>query len=112
MSEIFWAALERRQRWAVAAVLALETVLFAPSFTKFFCGDSLYFLSRRNMGWEKLFTRLDSLHSYRPLTHVIFDYLMYPLSGLDPRGYHAMALGVHLLTSFLVWALLRRVTRS
>ncbi len=95
----------------MGGVLLLEICLFFPSYFKFFCGDSLYFLSRRDGGWQ-LFTQLDSFHTYRPLTHAIFDYLMYPLSGLDPRGYHLMTLGVLLLTTLVVWLLLKRVTRS
>lgn len=100
---------------SVAFILVLEIALFAPSFGMFFCGDSLYFLSRRVESSEHLqylFTHLDSLQSYRPLTHVVFTYLMYPLSGLDPRGYHLMSLGAHLLTSLLVFALLRLLVRS
>src|SRR5713226_7409084 len=100
---------------AVAAVLLMDLLLFAPSYGKFFCGDSLYYLSRHGDELRqpvRLFTGLDTLHSYRPLTHVVFDYLMYPLGGLHPGAYQAMTRAMHLATALLVFLLLRRLTRS
>ena len=106
---------QSRVGWAVAAILLLDLLLFSPSFGNFFCGDSLYFLSRQGDELRqpaRLFTNLDTLHSYRPLTHLVFDYLMYPLSGLDPRGYQLMVRALHLSAALLVFFLLRRLTRS
>ncbi len=103
------------RRAAVAAILLIEIGLFSSSSTKFFCGDSLYFLWRRVAGWDQLrdlFTTIDTLHTYRPMTNVVFTYLMYPLSGLDPRGYHVMSLAAHLLASLGAYALLRRLVRA
>jgi hypothetical protein len=100
-----------RVRAAVACILLLEIALFAWSFGKFFCGDSLFYLWYRLDTPAKLlniFARPDHLHSYRPLTYVIASYLLFPLFHLNPLGYHAVALGAHLLITLLLYVFLRQ----
>src|ERR1035438_367107 len=101
--------------WLVGLVLLVEVGLFSPSFNQFFCGDSLYFFSHATHSSEdvqRVFTTLDDLSTYRPLPTILFSFVLEPLFGFHPLPYHAVALGVHLLTSLLVFFLLRRVARS
>ncbi|MBI4481449.1 MAG: hypothetical protein HY652_01030 [Acidobacteria bacterium] len=94
------------------ALLGLEVVLFSPSSSMFFCGDSLFYLSRRLESQEdvvRIFTRDDDMRSYRPLTYVLFSYVWYPLFGLDPLGSHRVALLFHLLNTVLVFLLLKEL---
>ncbi|MBI4481450.1 MAG: hypothetical protein HY652_01035 [Acidobacteria bacterium] len=96
----------------LVALLGLEVVLFSPSSSMFFCGDSLFYLSRRLESQEdliRIFTHDDDMRSYRPLTYVLFSYVWYPLFGLDPLGYHRVALLFHLLNTLLVFLLLKEL---
>jgi len=97
-------------RRSLIAVLAAEVCLFAASFGKYFCGDSLYFFSHSPE--FRLFTQLDDLSTYRPFTPLIFRYLMLPLGGFNPLPYHIMALAAHMGVTALVYLLLKRVARS
>jgi hypothetical protein len=98
---------------AVCGVLLLQVVLFSPSWRAFFCGDSVFYLSRilepAQLGY--LFTHCDIQGAYRPLTYVLFSWVFYPRFGLDPFGYHLAALGMHLLGCLLVYGLFRLVLR-
>jgi len=101
----------RRAIWlALAAILLLEVALFGWSFGQFFCGDSLYYFATRvktPAEAVRVLTQQDRLHSYRPLPYLVFSFLLYPLFGLEPLGYHLVTLAAHLLISLLVFLLLR-----
>jgi hypothetical protein len=100
---------------AIGLVLLVEVGLFSASFNKFFCGDSLYYFSHAvhdAAETRRIFTELDDLSTYRPLPAVLFSFVLEPAFGFRPMPYHAVALGVHLLTSLLIFLLLRRLARS
>src|SRR5882762_2932352 len=97
----------RSLRGALVWVVVAEIAVFSASFGKYFCGDSLFFFSR-----TPLFTRLDDLSTYRPLTVWIFQHLMLPIGDFHPMPYHVIALAAHLATTVLVYLLLKRVGRS
>ena len=97
-------------RRSLIAVLLAEVGLFSASFGKYFCGDSLYFYS--HPAKFSLFTQLDDLSTYRPLTVFLFQYLMLPLGGFHPLPYHVMALLGHMAVTVLVFLLLRRTSSS
>src|SRR5258706_5703976 len=99
----------------VGLILLAEVCLFSPSYSKFFCGDSLYYFShslKEPSQIPHVFVTLDDLSSYRPLPAVLFSFGLMPWFGFDPRPYHLVALSAHLLTSLLVFLLLRRLVRS
>lgn len=101
-------------RAALASILLIEIALFAWSFGKFFCGDSLFYLWFRVNTPARLlevFTRPDHLYNYRPLTYVIATYLLFPLFHLNPVGYHFVTLGVHLLVTVLAFRMFREWVR-
>lgn len=96
------------------AVLALQVLAFSTSWKAFFCGDSIYYLSRlvEPARLRFLFTHYDTQGAYRPLTYVVFTWVLYPLSGLGPFGYHLAASGFAALNSLLFYCLLRRLLQA
>ncbi|MBI2822366.1 MAG: glycosyltransferase family 39 protein [Acidobacteria bacterium] len=87
----------------------LQIAFYSISWNQFFCGDSLYYLSRRTLNWEEVranFVREDDVGQYRPLTYPVFSYLLYPLGGLTPRIYHWIGLAIHAAVSASVFWLL------
>lgn len=57
----------------------------------FFTGDSLFYFSRRITSTADIWHRLisvDELYQYRPLPHVFFSFVLYPLFGTFPAPYH------------------------
>lgn len=101
---------------ALAGTLLLVGLVHLPvlgyDFTNW--DDPVYVLRNpdiKNLGWEgagKLFTGFVS-GNYQPLT-MLAHALEYRLFGLDPRGYHAVNLLLHLLTTGMVFALVRSWT--
>jgi hypothetical protein len=104
----------RRDKWAAAAVLGvllLQIVVFSGSWKNFFCGDSIFYLSRvlEPAKVRFLFTHYDAQGAYRPLTYVLFTWVLFPLSGLNPFGYHLATAAFAALNSLLFYCLVRRV---
>jgi hypothetical protein len=96
-------------------LFGLEIVLYSRSFSMFFCGDSLFFLNRRLTGLSdaiRIFTQVDYLEEYRPLTFVLFSFIYYPLFKLDPFGYHFIPLIFHMVNTYLVFLLMRRLLKT
>ena len=58
-------------------------------------------------GWWKIWFAPQGLDYYPLKTGV--QWIQWRLWGLDPFGYHLTNLGLHLLSGFLFWALLRRL---
>jgi hypothetical protein len=99
----------RRNLW-LAGILAAEVLLFLWKCGHFFNGDSLFFFSHRLQGWGdiwRVFQSPDHLWQYRPLTFVIFSYLLNPLFGLNPLGYNIFPLLVHGANTLVVFGILR-----
>ncbi|PYV10461.1 MAG: hypothetical protein DMG07_21080 [Acidobacteria bacterium] len=101
-----------KQKLGIALVLlaVAEVVLFTRSFGMFFCGDSLYYLSRRLTSARDLIqvlTHVDYLEEYRPLPFMLFSFVYFPLLQLDPFGYHFIPLLFHLANTLLVFRLAR-----
>jgi hypothetical protein len=64
----------------------------APSY--YFSGDALYYFSRQIHSFPELATRLlsvDDLFQYRPLTYVVFSFVLAPVFGNNPYPYHVTA---------------------
>lgn len=96
--------------WALAGLFAVEICLFTWNVDHFFNGDSLFFFSHRVHSWPEVWQKFkgpDHLWQYRPLTFVIFSFLLYPLFGLEPLGYNTFPLLLHMANTLLVYHLLR-----
>ncbi len=98
-----------RSAAAVAALVLLQVLLFSPSWGAFFCGDSVFYLSRvvEPAQLRYLFTHHDIQGAYRPLGYLLHSWLLYPLFGLNPLGYHLAMLALHLAVSLLAYRLFR-----
>lgn len=98
-----------KPRWVVLAVIALQIFFYSISWNQFFCGDSLYYLSRQTQSWKQVeanFLKEDDVGQYRPLTYPVFTYLVFPIGNLTPRVYHWIGLAVHVVVSTIVFWLL------
>lgn len=113
-------------RVRLAVVLALVAMLHIPSlFNPFVTDDFVYLATGRDLTWSGISEVLTSgtldqdasgvwwtpngvLPFYRPLAILTFA-IEYRLWGLQPFGYHLTNLLLHLLCTFLVWRLARRL---
>jgi Dolichyl-phosphate-mannose-protein mannosyltransferase len=117
-SPAFWTlAIGERQHLVLGLglLLVLEVALYSRSFSMFFCGDSLYYLSRQLASLAdvvRIFTTVDHLEEYRPLPFILFSFVYYPLFKLDPFGYHFIPLLFHMLNTYLVFRLTSKLLNS
>jgi hypothetical protein len=100
---------------AVAAVLALATVAaYTPAWQGAFVYDDITEIAENPAirrlwpPWVPMFEGTPMPH--RPLPYYTFA-LNYAVHGLDPRGYHAVNLAIHLANGWLLWWVVREVVR-
>jgi protein O-mannosyl-transferase len=101
----------RKYLW-LAAILVAEAFLLIWKCNHFFNGDSLYFFSHQVGNWAdiaRVFRGPDHLWQYRPLTFVIFSFLLKPLFGTNPLGYNIFPLFIHAANTLIVFGILRRM---
>lgn len=94
----------------LGAILAAEGILFLWKCNHFFNGDSLFFFSHQVETWAdiwKVFSGPDHLWQYRPLTFIIFSFLLKPLFGLNPLGYNLFPLLVHAVNTLIIFGIFR-----
>jgi hypothetical protein len=85
-------------------------LLFLWKSDHFFNGDSLFFFSHRVYSWAdvwNVFKGPDHLWQYRPLTFLIFSYILNPLFGSNPLGYNLFPLFVHAANTLIVFGIFR-----
>ncbi|HWB10407.1 MAG TPA: tetratricopeptide repeat protein [Pirellulales bacterium] len=111
------AAPRRTTRW-LAAGLALATIVayqgvFDCAFVNF--DDDHYVYQNRviqgGLSWSFLkwaFTTIE-FYNWHPLTWISLE-LDYELFGLNPKGYHATSLALHVVNSILLLSMLARIT--
>jgi Dolichyl-phosphate-mannose-protein mannosyltransferase len=93
-------------------ILCLEVAIYAPNFKKFFCGDSLFYLSRVLEDWVDVVAKFrspDGLGQYRPLTYVLYSYVIYPIAGLNLFLNHLFPLLFHGANTVLAYFVARHV---
>src|SRR5688572_23369162 len=108
--------LRRRLPIGLVALGVLALVLYAyrslPA-RSFVADDYQWLLSVRDLETSQVLrTAFDAgaqTHFYRPLVWLLF-WGQQRLFGLDPRGYHLVALALHLLNAALLGALAWRLT--
>src|ERR1051325_10295545 len=74
----------------------------------YFNGDELFYFSRQIGSFAELihrFVSLDDLYQYRPLTFVVFTFILKPLFGTSVAPYHAFAYAMALVDTLLACAL-------
>jgi hypothetical protein len=90
-------------RWLGGAAVAVAGAwVFRGALEQFFSADDFAGLARA----AGLLPHLQGLWRY--LSGEVYFLLMWPLSGLDPRGYHAASLLLHVACALAVYALLHR----
>src|SRR5581483_1280062 len=78
-----------RAGWWILLFLAIIPVHFfcfywLPAHSYYFTGDGLYYFSRQIHSFAELATRflsVDEMYQYRPLTYVVFSFVLSPLFG-------------------------------
>jgi hypothetical protein len=101
----------RKYLW-LGAIIAAEAILFLWKCNHFFNGDSLFFFSHQVGSWAdiwRVFRGPDHLWQYRPLTFVLFSFLLKPLFGLNPLGYNLFPLFVHATNTLIVFGIFQRL---
>ncbi len=109
---------DRRIIISVCILLVITTVAFLPSLRNGFTNwdDDIYVTENpkiRELSWEKVGRIFASTHHgcYKPLTELSFA-VDYHFFRLNPAGYHAVNLVLHLLNCLLVFWFLLRLSRN
>ncbi|HYM13211.1 MAG TPA: tetratricopeptide repeat protein [Bryobacterales bacterium] len=99
-----------RERWGVAAILALTLAAYAQTLASSFHFDDYAILADPVLispgGWWRVFR----LGQTRPLTYFTF-WLNYRLGGAAPGGFHALSLALHLAAVLVAWSVFRRLLK-
>ena len=95
-----------------AAIVIAVALMYAPAVGGYFFNDDFQWLESAYRFDSARFVHLERYdHFYRPVIETYF-YLGYRLFGCDPRGFHLLSIGIHLLVVWLVYLLGRSLTRS
>lgn len=101
-------------RTVLFLILLIELWVFTGSFNKYFCHDSLFYMTRYPHSWaefERFLRTPDDECHYRPL-NLGFVALVIPRLGLNPLPYHWIPVIFHLLNTCLFYFLARRLLPS
>src|SRR5262245_842336 len=93
----------------------LEYLVFSDSFSQFFQGDALFYMSHRFLSWNEFLHalyRLDIANWYRPLSSQTIPSLFFPWFDLNPYGYHLIVFLLFFATTCVVFFFLRYLTRN
>jgi hypothetical protein len=109
-------------RWGYRVIAAfllflgfLEYLVFSDSFSQFFQGDALFYMSHRFRSWGEFFHALytlDVANWYRPLSSQTIPSVFFHWFGFNPYGYHWIVFLLFFAMTCLVFVFLRDLTRS
>ena len=108
-----WVSRASLPAWAGIAALVIATVIaYVPALRGgFIWDDDLYIVANRFLeepgGLTEIWTG-SKIHQYYPLTFTTF-WIERRLWGVEPFGYHAVNVALHVVNALLVGALLRRL---
>src|SRR5437773_989955 len=110
-------AKRRRERnWRVAGffvfLFIVEWYLYFRSAGHYFQADTVFLLYHRATTLAEFlreFTRLQLSGWYRPLSHQLFEFFLYPLLGLNPVGYRIPVYALFVANTAAVYALSLKV---
>jgi protein O-mannosyl-transferase len=100
-----------RRTWAGGATLgALVVAAYLPALSAGFIWDDDRHVTANPAlqgarGLVAAWTTTDATPQYYPLTHTSF-WIEHRIWGADPRGYHAVNVALHAISSILVWRIL------
>ena len=93
----------------------LEYIVFSASFSQFFQGDALFYMSYRFRHWGEFFHalyNLDIANWYRPLSSQTIPSVFFPWFGSSPYGYHWVVFFLFFATTCILLLFLWQLTRS
>ncbi len=104
----------KKRRWAILSLLLCTFLVYLPSLQNGFVNwdDNTYVYENKaliNMDIDKMVTD-PMADNYHPLTMLSLA-VNYAIGGLEPFGYHAFNLLLHLINSLLVFLLLYNMTK-
>lgn len=106
MTSSIWNLVKRHPHWGVALCFSLiGLMVFGSGLNAWFTSDAWKFLE---VAYDVGFTRVWNQfvphpeNWYRPLTRLVFQ-IEYTLFGLEPLGYHLVALTLHVTTALLIY---------
>src|ERR1041384_5672540 len=108
---------DRHRSWLYAFFLAaIVLAAYAPALSAGFIWDDDFYVTNNQLliasdGLRRIWFSLDSPSQYFPLTYTTF-LIEHSLWGLNPFGYHAVNILLHIGNAFLVWSLLSRLKIS
>ena len=97
------------------ALVLFEYLVFSDSFSQFFQGDALFYMSHRYRSWSEFFHALYSLdiaNWYRPLASQTIPSLFFPWFGLNPYGYHWVTFLLFFAVTCVVFFFLRQLSKG
>ena len=97
-----------------AAIIVLTLIAYIPAMRAGFIWDDDRYVTNNPLltapdGLRRIWFSLDSPSQYFPLVYTAFRF-EYAFWGLDPAGYHAVNVFLHIANALLVWLLLRRLS--
>jgi tetratricopeptide (TPR) repeat protein len=106
---------QKRASGIIAAIVmvALTVIAYFPITKAAFIWDDDQHITQNHLlldtdGLMTMWTKLDALPQYYPLTHTFF-WIEHHLWGNNPVGYHLVNVIVHAMNALLVWKILRRL---
>src|SRR5215510_4518891 len=93
----------------------LEYLVFSASFSQFFQGDALFYMSHRFRSWGEFFHALytlDIAHWYRPLSSRTIQSVFFPWFGMQPYGYHWVVFLLFFATTCVLFFFIRELTQD
>ena len=92
----------------LSAIVVAGVVTYLPAFNNFFIQDDFYYLSQIRLVRENPSHLLAIFPGFYRITTALFFLLGDLVFGLNPVGYYALGLAVHLIVSYFVYLLVRR----
>jgi tetratricopeptide (TPR) repeat protein len=98
--------------WAGALLFAVTAIAYIPAYRGEFVFDDVTFLVQNNLiragnGLARFWFSTDQT-DFWPVTYSSF-WLEWRLWGMNPAGYHAVNVGLHIAEALLLWSILRRL---
>jgi hypothetical protein len=100
----------RDEGLALIGIIVAGVVTYLPAFNNFFIQDDFYYLSQIRLVPDDPGHLLDIFPGFYRVTTSLFFLLGHAVVGLNPVGFYALGLAVHLIASYLVYLLVRQTT--
>jgi hypothetical protein len=110
---------QRNKKWRIAGFFAflfvVEWYVYFRHAGHYFQADTVFLLYHRAQSLPEFlreFTRLQLSGWYRPLSHQVFESILYPFLGLNPVGYRIPVYAIFIANTIAVYILVLRLLRQ